>query len=239
MSILDVIVIVGLIIGIIIGYKEGAISSILHMIGTLIMFILAFYLKGPLSMVLFEHFPFNIQSGIFAGISSFNFLVYETIAFFILIIVLSIILKVVLKVSGILNKLINKTIILALPNKIIGAFFGALRFFIFGFFVLFFCTFIPQTSKYIKESKVSLAILNNTPILTSVTKDFNNTMKDIYVLIDKYDDDSEDTMKKIDYDVLEILLKHNIISVDTVEKMQKSNKINIENIDELLSKYSK
>lgn len=239
MSIIDIIVITILIIGGIVGYKEGAISSILHMIGALVVFILSFYLKGPLSMVLFELFPFNIHSGLFAGVSSINFLVYEGISFLILEIVLSIILKIIIRFSGIFNKLINKTIILALPNKLIGAFFGVLRYFIFGFFILFLCSFIPQTSKYIKESNVSMTILNNTPILTNITKDFNNTMKDIYKLVDRYDKNSEETHKSLDYDVLEILLKYNIISIDTVKKMQENNKINIDNIEELINKYSK
>lgn len=239
MSIIDIIFIIILIVGAIIGYKDGAISSILHMIGALLIFVLAFYLKGPVSMILFELLPFNIQSGIFEGISSFNFLIYEGIAFLILIIVLSIILKILLRLTKVLNKVINKTIILALPNKLIGLLFGALRYFIFGFIYLFIISLIPYTSNYIKSSSFSMAILNNTPILTSITKDFNHTIKDIYALIDKYDEKSVDEKEKLDYEVLDVLLKYDIVTPETVKKMDKNNKIKVENVDELINKYEK
>lgn len=239
MTILDIAIIFFVLLGAFIGYKQGAITSILNMVGTLLIFIISFYLKGPVSMILFEAFPFNIQTGIFAGISSINFLLYEGIAFIICEIVLSLIFKIVLRVTKVFNKIVNKLVILAIPNKIIGAAFGALRYFIFGFFILFVCSLIPYTSKYIKDSKFSLNILNNTPILTNITKDFNHSIKDIYALIDKYDDETEVKKEEIDYDTLDILLKYDVISVDTLKKMNNNGKINIDNIDELINKYSK
>lgn len=239
MTILDFIIIIILLLGIFIGYKEGAITSTLRMIGSLLIFVLSFYLKGPISIILFNAFPFTVHSGIFAGMSSINFLIYEGIAFIICEIILNIIFNVILKLTKVLNKIVNKTVILALPNKIIGAIAGFLRFFILGFFILFICSFIPFTSEYIKDSKVSLFILNNTPILTNVTKNFNSSIKDIYDLVDKYDKESESVKDNIDYDTLEILLKYDIISIDTVKQMQESGKINIDNIDELINTYSK
>ncbi len=239
MTILDIFIIVFVLLGAFIGYKQGAITSFLNMVGTLLIFVLSFYLKGPVSMILFEAFPFNIESGIFEGISSINFLVYEGIAFVICEIVLTILFKIILKVTKIFNSIVNKIVILAIPNKIIGALFGVLRYFIFGFFLLFICSLIPYTSKYIKDSKFSIGILNNTPILTNITKDFNNSIKDIYELIDKYDEKSEVAKESIDYDALDILLKYNIVSVDTIKKMDENGKIKIDNIDELISKYSK
>lgn len=239
MMVLDIFICLFVLLGAFIGYKQGAITSILNMIGTLLIFILSFYLKGPVSMILFDAFPFNIESGIFEGISSINFLVYEGIAFVICEIILTIIYKIIIRVTKIFNRAFNKLVILAIPNKIIGALFGALRYFIFIFFLLFVCSLIPYTSKYIKDSNVSLGILNNTPILTNITKDFNNSINDIYSLIDKYDDKTEVTKESIDYDTLDILLKYDIVSIDTIKKMNDNGKIKIDNIDELIDKYSK
>lgn len=239
MTVLDIVIILFVLLGAFIGYKQGAITSILNMVGTLLIFILSFYLKGPVSMILFEAFPFHVQSGIFEGISSINFLLYEGIAFIICEIVLSIIFNILVRVTKVFNKMVNKIVILAIPNKIIGAAFGTLRYFIFGFFLLFICSLIPNTSKFIKDSSFSMGILNNTPILTNVTKDFNNSIKDIYALIDKYDDETEVAKESIDYDTLDILLKYDIVSSDTIQKMNENGKIKIDNIDELINKYSK
>ena len=239
MVVLDIIIVLFILLGAFIGYKQGAITSVLNMVGTLIVFVLSYYLKGPVSMILFEAFPFNVQSGIFEGISSINFLLYEGIAFIICEIVLSIIFGILIRVTKVFNRIVNKIIILAIPNKIIGAVFGTLRSFIFIFFLLFICSLIPYTSKFVKCSSFSMGILNNTPILTNITKDFNNSIKDIYALIDKYDDETEVAKETIDYDTLDILLKYDIVSPDTIKKMNENGKIKIDNIDELINKYSK
>lgn len=239
MVVLDIIIILFVLLGAFIGYKQGAITSILNMIGTLLVFVLSFYLKGPVSMILFETFPFHVQNGIFEGISSINFLLYEGIAFIICEIVLSIIFGILMRVTKVFNKMVNKIIIIAIPNKIIGAAFGALRHFIFGFFLLFICSLIPYTSKFVKDSSFSMGILNNTPILTNITKDFNNSIRDIYALIDKYDESTEIAKENIDYDTLDILLKYDIVSPDTIKKMNENGKIKIDNVDELINKYSK
>ena len=57
MTILDIAIIFFVLLGAFIGYKQGAITSILNMVGTLLIFIISFYLKGPVSMILFEAFP--------------------------------------------------------------------------------------------------------------------------------------------------------------------------------------
>lgn len=235
MLIFDIVIILLLIFGFIQGWKRGLITSFLHLVGTIVIFVLAFYLRGPVSAVLINYFPFMSFGGIFKDITSLNIVLYEGIAFFICVCVLVIIFNIILKFSKILNKILNATIILGLPNKLLGAILNIIRYYIIIFIILFIATLIPMSSNYVKESNLGNRIVNNTPVLSDVTKDLNNSLNDIYDMLQEIDNDEE--VKKGDAEALEILLKYDIISTETARKLYEAGKLDIENFEEMISKY--
>ena len=83
MNILDYLILIIIILGALYGYKRGFIGSLINFIGTIVVIILAFYLKNPISVFLYEHFPFFKISGFYSGISVYNILIYEGISFLI------------------------------------------------------------------------------------------------------------------------------------------------------------
>ena len=72
MNILDYLILIIIILGALYGYKRGFIGSLINFIGTIVVIILAFYLKNPISVFLYEHFPFFKISGFYSGISVYN-----------------------------------------------------------------------------------------------------------------------------------------------------------------------
>lgn len=232
----DIIVIILLIVGFIDGWKNGLLTSIINLFKEIIVFILAYILKGPLSLILIEKLPFLDFNGIFKGITSFNILIYEGIAFLICAFLISILIKILLKITGIISKAFNATIILGLPNKLGGALVSVIRFYIISFIVLFIISLIPKTSEIVLNSHISNNILNHTPILSNMTKDLNHTLSDLYELVTEIDNETKS--EDINIDALEILLKYDIVSKETIEKLHDSGKLQIKNFDDIIEKYN-
>lgn len=236
MNIIDIVIILMLALGAFIGFKKGGIRSIISLIGSILVIVLSYYLKNPLSVFLYENFPFKSFGGIFNGISSLNILVYEAIAYTICFIVLSIILKIIIKVSGIFDKLINVTIVFSLPSKLLGLILGFLQYFLLSFILVFVLNLIPDVKTKVDESMLGNKILYKTPILSDFTKNITNTINEIYekcLKINKF----EDGVVDLNYESLDILLKYNIIDVEGVKELHNKGKLNIENIDKLIIKY--
>ena len=80
MNLLDLIVVVILILGAYRGWKYGGFSAAISLFGSLLVFVLAYYLKDPIAELMYINLPFRAFGGIFAGITSFNILVYLNVA---------------------------------------------------------------------------------------------------------------------------------------------------------------
>lgn len=232
MSILDMLIIVVIIFGIYKGFRYGFVRSAVSLVGSIFIFVGAYFLKNPLSVLMYENLPFHSFGGIFFGITSINIIVYEAISYIICLIILSIILKIVIKLTGIIDKLIKATVILALPSKLLGAFLKFLEYYIYIFIVLFIFASIPFFTPYFKESTVAKAIVSKTPIISNMTNDVYNSIMDIYDICLKYDGTSDKT--KGDEEAIKVLLKYDVISEDGVRKLSELGKLKIDNIDEVL-----
>lgn len=236
MNILDIVIIALVIFGAFRGWKYGCFSSIISLLGTILVFVIAFYLKNPLSTLLYENLPFHTFGGIFKGITSVNILVYEGISYLICLIILATLLGVVLKVTGIVDKLIKLTLILALPSKVIGLVVGALQFYVFVFAGVFILAQIPTSNALYKDSALAESMMTKTPLLSNVTNDLFYSVNEVYDICVKYDNKEDKTAG--DYEALEVLLKYDIITPESVEKLVEKDKLKIENVDTLIDKYS-
>ena len=85
MNIVDAIIILIILMGAVIGFKNGVIRQTVSLVGFLLVIILAFLLKNPLSLWMYEHLPFFNFWGILKGVTVINILLYEVIAFLILV----------------------------------------------------------------------------------------------------------------------------------------------------------
>lgn len=233
MVVLDIIIVILFIISFLEGWKKGLLTSVVKLVSSILIFILAFLLKGPISLIFIEHLPFISFGGLFAGITSLNIVLYEGLAFLLCVIVLSIIFKIILKFTGVINKLLNATIILGLPNKLGGAIVNFIRYYIIVFIIIFVLSLIPKTSAYILESNITSSMLNKTPILSSMTKDINHSLNEIYTLVKKLDDNTSE--EEMNIETLKILLKYDIISEDTAKNLVKEGKIDIEEFDKIIN----
>ena len=235
MNLLDIVVLILIVWGGYRGWKYGCFSSILSLLGSLLIFVVAFYIKNPLSVILYENLPFQSFTGMLQGITSINILVYEAISYIICLIILSTVFGIILKVTGIVDKLINLTFIFALPSRILGFVVGALQFYIFVFAGLFVLAQLPFSEKYFTASQFGEPILTKTPLLSNVTNDLYYSTMEIYDICVEYQGRTDKTQG--DYEALEVLLKYDIITADSVQKLVDKGKVTIEGADVLIEKY--
>lgn len=232
---LDIIVILMILYGAFKGWRYGGFTAVFNLIGTVFVFIVAYFVKNPLSEYMYTNWPFISFGGIFAGISSFNILFYEGLAYVISVVILSIILKILLKVTGIVDKILNLTIVLALPSKILGLLCGAFQHYIYAFILLFILAQVPFSSKYYNESFLGNIIVGKTPGLSYVTSNIYNSASEVYKVCVEHETDDDKT--NADLASLAIMLKYNIITLDGVNLLVDSNKLRISGIDEFISEW--
>ena len=224
-----------LLFGAVFGFKAGVIKSAVSFLGTLLIIFLAFQLKNPISEFLYMHLPFFNFNGALAGVTVFNVLIYEGIAFLIVFAILEILLKVVIIASGILESILRLTIVFGLFSKILGLFFGFIEYYVIIFAGLFMLNCFSNTAFLIKDSSLATNILNNTPILTEQFREPKAAIDEILSLSTTYKNDKDGYNTK----ALEILIKYNVISKEQAEKLISKKKIDIPNAQEIIDSLKK
>lgn len=230
-NVVDAIIILFLLTGAVLGFKRGAIQTLATLIGTILIIIIAYYLKNPLSVFLYTYLPFFKLGGIFNGITVINILIYEAIAFLIVLGLLSVLLSVILKITGILSKIVDHSIILTLPSKLIGIAVGFLEAYVFLFVLLFIFSQFSFSSTVLKDSKYTNIILSKTPFTTGFKNSYNafNEIRNL----------GDNNSSNKDYEALNTLLKYDIITTDNAHKLVDNGKINIKGSNKLIERYEK
>lgn len=227
LNVIDVVILLFLAMGAVLGFKKGAIQTIATLIGTILIIVLAYYLKNPLSVLMYTYLPFFKLGGIFKGITVVNILIYEAIAFFIILSILSVLLSIILKVTGIISKIVDHSIILTLPSKLIGIIVGFLETYVFIFIILFIFSQFSFSNTVLKDSKFTNIILSKTPFTTG----FKNSYKAFNEIRDL------DNKNNKDYEALKTLLEYEIITPENANKLVENGKINIKGSEKLIESY--
>lgn len=232
---IDIIILIFLILGFLLGFKRGMISSFISLVGMICIVILSFSLKNFLSVFLYEHLPFFHFFGLLNGISILNILFYEGIAFLILFSLFFILFKIILKVSKILDKILKLTIVFTIPSKIIGGILGLLESYLIIFMVLFLLNLPVFHTNVIQSSKLKKEILYNTPYLSDKIQNYNDVTTEFIELKKSFKNNFND--EKFHLETIDLFLKYHIISKESLKKLIKEDKIEINGVDKVLEKY--
>ena len=236
LNILDAVIILMLLLGAVLGFKRGIIKSAVMFGGAILVIVLAYLLKNPVSIFLYNNLPFFKLGGIFEGVSVINILIYEAIAFLITFSILMIILRILIMVSSVIEKFLDMTIVLGIPSKILGAIFGLLEAFLFVFVALYAMFQFNIFRTITNDSLYAKKIVGSTPVLSNAVSDTFDSFKEIYDLQEKYATKNKNS-EEYNKEALEILLKNEVISPASVRKLAEKGKINIDNIDEIIERY--
>lgn len=235
MNIIDIIIIIFILLGALIGFKRGFTRQVVSLISVFAIVILAFLLKNPVSVLLYEHLPFFKFGGILKGVTVLNIALYEVIAFFIMVFLISLIFKILTIVTNIFEKILKMTIILSIPSKIAGAVVGIIENYIWIFIALYILSFPMFNIPVINESNLKNKILSGTPFLSNCIDSTMNVLNEFGTLKEKYESESNAT--EFNRETLDLFLKYDVITVETVDKLIEKDKLKINNVDEILNKY--
>lgn len=236
MNIVDLIIIIFILFGAILGFKRGFTKSLVSALGFIATIILAFLLKNPVSVMLYENLPFFKFGGVFKGVTVLNIALYEILAFIIVLAILGIVLKVLTLATSIFEKVLNATIILGIPSKILGAAVGLIEFFVIAFAALYIISLPVFNMNVLNESKLKDKILNNTPILSSFVDNSMVVVSEFASIKVKYNDNNSNA-EEFNKEVLDLFLKYDVVKVESIDKLVEKDKLKINNIEEILVKY--
>ncbi len=223
-GIIDAIIILVIILGGIIGFKEGVIKKLTSVIGLVLVVVLAFMLKNKLSIYFYENLPFFNLWGVFKGIQILNVVFYEMVAFLVIASALMLVYRVLLGVTGLIEKVLKATVILSIPSKILGFIVGMIEEYIWVYIILFVLTLPMINIKEIYDSKVANYIMKETPYLSKYTKKTGEIYTNLYNIIDNRE---SKTNSEVNEEAMDLMLKYDIITPESAEKLIKSNKVTV------------
>ena len=235
MTIVDAVVILFLLLGAVLGFKKGAIRSLVGLVGTIAVVVIAYYLKNPVADLLYNFVPFFDFSGNWQGLVTLNILLYESIAYVLVFVILYGLLSLILRLTGIIEKFLTMTIILGIPSKIIGAVLGFLEAVVFSFIILFVLLQFNGSHTFIKESTVAMSILDKTPLIGAMVNDTYDAIVEISDLQDKY----KDSASKDEYnaEILGIMLRYHVVTPDTTRKLIDNGKLDFAGSEAVLNTF--
>ncbi len=228
MNFVDIGMLFIILLSMIIGYKRGVIKTTVKLVGLIIIAIISYQFKGPLAGLLIKYLPFFDFGGSTQGLFSLNILFYHALAFLFIFIMLYCILNILLAVAGLLDKLLKATIILYLPDKILGAVVGFVEGVIISFILIFVLCQLPFTQGHVMESKYAHNVLNRTPIIRVVLANTTKTVEGINSLVSQYKNEEDKQSHNIA--ILNELIKYRIITADEVQKLINKNKMHLPNV---------
>lgn len=235
-TLLDALIVVALIVGFIGGWRRGFLTEFCSFVGLIAIFVIGWLFKGHLSSIMYKFLPFFKFGGDFEGITSMNILIYELIAFIIIVGVLAAILGIILKATGSLENIFRGTVLIGVPSKILGGVAGVLEAYVVSFIVLCVLSQPYVTFVDVENDKIAKDLLNKTPLLSKGVDDVITSGEEIVLLVK---DKNNYTKEQMDYKTLEILLKNGVVTPDSVDYLVSKGKLEIQGSKDLSNKYRK
>ena len=205
MNLVDIFFLLIILVCGLIGLKRGFFKELVLTVGYIILLIVSYKLITPTTNL--------IISLVKVGNNPLNLLIYQIIAFLVVFIILGIIFQLIVFLTNILEKLLNVTIVLGIFSKILGFILGLVKGVIVAYLLSLLFT-LPMFN--------NIAMFRNSSVRTELlTKMPNIKLNQIVNEISKLDINSNDFNKQ----VLQILIKYNILTKEKVIDMVKSGQL--------------
>ena len=217
--------------------KRGFVKTVVTLVGLVLVFVLAYFLKNPIADWLCLNLPFFNFTGSFKGATILNVIFYQIVAFMIMFSILMIAYHVTVRLSGIVERLLKMSFILAIPTKIGGLIVGILE----GVFVSLIAIVVLSLPvlkfDLIENSAIRNYLYNVSPIVGNITGSMNESVDEILELKEKFY--NEENKEDFNLGSLDVMLKHSAMKVSLAEKLVNSGKLNInpEKAMNIVNKY--
>lgn len=233
MNIFDIVIILLILLSGVTGLKQGLLKSGINLIGTILIYIIAFKMKDSIGLFLCKVCPFFK----FNGYITLNILVYQLIAFVLIASILFSIFAIILKLTGIVQKLVDLTVILTIPSKIGGFIIGLLEGYVVMFIIILILSVPLRNVELFSESKLVDKMLNNTPILSSSLDGVGDVIFNVFHITSEVKE-GENENTKVNMDIMKTYLDYKVITKEDAIDLIDTGKLNsINGIKEFVNNY--
>lgn len=233
MNIFDIVIILLILLSGVTGLKQGLLKSGINLIGTILIYIIAFKMKDSIGLFLCKVCPFFK----FNGYITLNILVYQLIAFVLIASILFSVFAIILKLTGIVQKLVDLTVILTIPSKIGGFIIGLLEGYVVMFIIILILSVPLRNVELFSKSTLVDKMINNTPILSSTLDGVGDVIFNIFEITSEVKNKNDET-NKVNIDIMKTYLDYKIISKEDTIKIIDTGKLDsINGIKEFVNKY--
>lgn len=226
MNLVDIALIMLFITFFLMGFKNGVIKETVSFLGMILVFIISYAFKGIVGDFLCLHAPFFHFIGVLDGISSFNILVYQLIAFLAVFSVLLGLYAIIVGASSFIQRVLNLTIILILPSKILGGIVGFFK----GCFIIFMLLTILMLPfgdhSFFIESKLTKKVLYDMPILSKNMEVFTTSTRDVYKIVRQVSE-KKISSSEADIECLRVMLKYKVVDTELVKELIQKDKLKV------------
>lgn len=233
MNIFDIVIILLILLSGVTGLKQGLLKSGINLIGTILIYIIAFKMKDSIGLFLCKVCPFFK----FNGYITLNILVYQLIAFVLIASILFSIFAIILKLTGVVQKLVDLTVILTIPSKIGGFIIGLLEGYVVVFIIILILSVPLRNVELFSESKLVDKMLNNTPILSSSLDGVGDVIFNVFHITSEVKE-GENENTKVNMDIMKTYLDYKVITKEDAIDLIDTGKLNsINGIKEFVNNY--
>lgn len=233
MNIFDIVIILLILLSGVTGLKQGLLKSGINLIGTILIYIIAFKMKDSIGLFLCKVCPFFK----FNGYITLNILVYQLIAFVLIASILFSIFAIILKLTGIVQKLVDLTVILTIPSKIGGFIVGLLEGYVVMFIIILILSVPLRNVELFSESTLVDKMLNNTPILSSSLDGVGDVIFNVFHITSEVKE-GENENTKVNMDIMKTYLDYKVITKEDAIDLIDTGKLNsINGIKEFVNNY--
>lgn len=223
MGIVDILIIIFILSFGILGSKRGFFKQTVTTVGSILVFVLAYYFKDGVANFLTFNLPFFNFKGEIIGLTSLNIIMYQLIAFLLMVLIFSGILAVIIKITGIFEKILRLTIVLGIPSKILGFILGLVEGYVITYIILFILMLPIFKIDIIDNSSFARPILKSSPVISNIVGTTKDTCLSIYDLVNDYSKDKD--KDKFNKEAIRIMLSNNMITKSYVEELINKGKL--------------
>ena len=224
--VIDIAIVLIILMGAIIGFRRGVIHQSATFVGFIIALGGAFLLKDWLGGMFLRWLPFNdFKDGII-----YNVLFYQMLAFVIVFCIILGILKIFLTATDFLERLLKMTVVLGIISKILGMIVGAIQYYLIAIVLVLFVSQPAVGMPGVEESTGAQRLLATADNPANPMRNTVKALKEIQTLEIKANEDHN-------LQVLDTMLNNKVVKVDIIDELVKMGKLNIPNIESILSKY--
>ena len=231
MNIVDILIIIVLILFALIGFNNGVIKSLIVLLGFIIVIFASYALKNIIGDFLVVNLPFFAFGHFLQGATALNVILYQAIAFVILLAIFGLAYRFLVTLSGIFEKILRVTIILGIPSKIGGLIVGFIEGYIVVYLLLFVLTQPFLKMDILNNSSFANKIVNNSPVISNFAEGSIRVFNEIKDITETQEQD------EMNIKIVKLILDEKVTSKKTMQKLVEKKKIVGKDVIELINNY--